>query len=185
LRATFADPASRHHEAVAEAELDVEYSGSPIVAGDPDAKLAAGQRLPDTIPVGTIPVGTIPVAGTRVDAPGPSLLHELTHRAGHTLLLVGGPSADRAEFASLLAALRAATTGSAGFDAVVGLSAASSIGVDGPGPDGRLDADAADRLGVGGVTLFAVRPDGYVGLRADHDHLDALSHYRSLLHLLD
>ncbi|HCW18473.1 MAG TPA: monooxygenase, partial [Achromobacter sp.] len=31
IRTIFADPASRHHEAVAEAELDIDYAGSPIV----------------------------------------------------------------------------------------------------------------------------------------------------------
>ena len=34
LRVVFADPGSRHHEAVAEAELDIDYGGSPIVMGD-------------------------------------------------------------------------------------------------------------------------------------------------------
>jgi len=39
----------------------------------------------------------------------------------------------------------------------------------GAGPDlpdqiGRLEAPAADRLGVDDTTLLAVRPDGYVGL---------------------
>jgi hypothetical protein len=34
LRMVFADPDSRHHEAVAEAELDIDYGGSPIVMGD-------------------------------------------------------------------------------------------------------------------------------------------------------
>ena len=34
LRAVFADPASRHHEAIAEAELDIDYGDSPIVMGD-------------------------------------------------------------------------------------------------------------------------------------------------------
>lgn len=48
LRAMFADPNSRHHEAVTEAELDC---GSPIVMGDKHNSLAPGQRLPDTIEV--------------------------------------------------------------------------------------------------------------------------------------
>ena len=39
------------------------------------------------------------------------------------------------------------------------------------------DATAA-QLGVEGITLLAVRPDGYVGLRADADHVDALAAYR-------
>ena len=51
LRVVFADPESRHHEAVAEAELDIDYGGSPIVMGDKHDALAPGQRLPDTIEV--------------------------------------------------------------------------------------------------------------------------------------
>ena len=51
LRAVFADPTSRHHEAIAEAELDIDYGGSPIVMGDEHEALAPGQRLPDTIEV--------------------------------------------------------------------------------------------------------------------------------------
>jgi hypothetical protein len=27
-----------------------------------------------------------------------------------------------------------------------------------------------------------VRPDGYIGLRSDHDHLSALERYRRLIH---
>jgi len=31
------------------------------------------------------------------------------------------------------------------------------------------------------MTLLVIRPDGYVGLRADHDHLKALAAYQALL----
>jgi hypothetical protein len=31
------------------------------------------------------------------------------------------------------------------------------------------------------TTLLAVRPDGYVGLRSDGDHLNALERYRALV----
>jgi hypothetical protein len=53
-------------------------------------------------------------------------------------------------------------------------------------PDGdegwaRIAPDEARRLGVGGVALLLVRPDGHVGLRADHDHVTGLSAYCSLL----
>jgi hypothetical protein len=40
-----------------------------------------------------------------------------------------------------------------------------------------IDAATADQLGVERVTLLAVRPDGYVGLRADVDHVGALAAY--------
>jgi hypothetical protein len=51
IRAMIADPKARQHEIVAETELNVDYSQSPIVSGDVNRHLAPGQRLPDTIPV--------------------------------------------------------------------------------------------------------------------------------------
>ena len=39
-----------------------------------------------------------------------------------------------------------------------------------------------DLFGIREATLLAVRPDGYIGLRSDHDHLNALDRYHSLLH---
>jgi hypothetical protein len=68
-----------HHEAVAEAELDIDYGGSPIVMGDKHDVLAPGQRLPDTIEVYL-------ADGRRCT------LHGLVNGAGHTALLVGGSS---------------------------------------------------------------------------------------------
>ena len=41
IRARFAKPSTRHSEAVAEAELDIDYAGSPIVMGDKSESLAA------------------------------------------------------------------------------------------------------------------------------------------------
>jgi hypothetical protein len=35
--------------------------------------------------------------------------------------------------------------------------------------------------GAGSTTLLAVRPDGYIGMRCDRDHLGALEHYQTLL----
>ena len=160
MRATFADAAARHHEAVAEAELDVDYSESPIVFGDGGAPLNPGQRLPDTIAVDT-------------PGQGPDRLHELAHRPGHTALLVGGPGTTGAALADLLATLEERVAESRFLDAAVALGAAPDL----PGAIGRLDADACKLLGTDGVTLLAVRPDGYVGLRADSDHLDALERY--------
>jgi hypothetical protein len=46
---------------------------------------------------------------------------------------------------------------------------------------GGIDVGAADELGVGDMTLFVLRPDGYVGLRADRDHLASLARYDDLL----
>ena len=51
MRAAFAESKARHHEVVAEAELNVDYSRSPIVAGDANIHLGPGQRLPDSMRV--------------------------------------------------------------------------------------------------------------------------------------
>lgn len=79
LRAAFADSASRHHEAIAEAELDIDYASSPIVMGDAHPTLGPGARLPDGI--------TVRVAGGETRG-----LHELAFRAGHTALVIGAES---------------------------------------------------------------------------------------------
>jgi FAD binding domain len=165
LRAIFADPKARHHEVVAETELNVDYSRSPIVSGDINSRLAPGQRLPDTIPVQP--------SGTR-----PCRLHELAHRAGHTLLLVGGPTAHGPALADLHAALEERATDSPLFEAAIALGTHPDL----PVQIGRLESGGADRLGVQGTTLLVVRPDGYVGMRCDRDHLSALERYRALVH---
>jgi 2-polyprenyl-6-methoxyphenol hydroxylase-like FAD-dependent oxidoreductase len=135
MRASFADPASRHNEIVAETELNVDYSASPIVFGGAGSALAAGQRVPNTIPL---------------------------RSAGHTLVLFGDATTEGGEFASLLDALRKAADGSRLFETVVPLGT----------------NDALDR---GGSTLLVVRPDGYVGMRCERDHLGALERYHRLV----
>jgi 2-polyprenyl-6-methoxyphenol hydroxylase-like FAD-dependent oxidoreductase len=158
IRATFADPASRRREAVAEIQLNISYAGSPIVLG------AAGERLPDLGPVQ--PAGGAPQCR----------LQELTQRPGHTLLLLSrGGSA--AELGSLLADLVAETDDSGLFDAVFALSTAP----DAAAAVGSLDPEDAERLGVGEATLLAVRPDGHVGLRAETAHAAELRRYAELL----
>jgi len=79
LRAVFADPDLRHHEAIAEAELDIDYGNSPIVLGTRHDKLAPGQRLLDAIEV-------------HLADGADCMLHELAYRTGHTALLIGGSS---------------------------------------------------------------------------------------------
>jgi hypothetical protein len=136
IRAAYAQPASRHNEIVAEAELNVDYSASPVVFGDSGGALGAGQRVPDTIPV-------------------PS--------TGHTLVLAGDPGAEGSQFASLFDALRKIADGSRVFEAAIALVGNELL-------DGR-----------GGTTLLAVRPDGYVGMRSERDHLTALERYGRLI----
>jgi 2-polyprenyl-6-methoxyphenol hydroxylase-like FAD-dependent oxidoreductase len=165
LRAVFADPASRHHEAIAEAELDIDYGGSPIVMGDRHDALAPGARLPDTIEVHHV-------------GGGACLLHELTHRTGHTALLIGGSSVPAERLARLESAMRAQSDASI-IEATIVLTAGSRD----HNPCARLAPAAADRLGIGEITLLVIRPDGHVGLRADRDHIEALAAYHALLHV--
>jgi len=162
LRAVFADPKSRHHEAIAEAELDIDYGDSPIVMGDAHQSLAPGQRLPDTIEVRL--------------ASGEMCLHELTHRAGHTALVVGGSSTCDDELARLFDSIRTRSD-RVFIDETIAVTTRSE-------PQhawARLSPAAAERLGVDAITLLVVRPDGHIGLRADRDHLELLAAYHTLL----
>jgi 2-polyprenyl-6-methoxyphenol hydroxylase-like FAD-dependent oxidoreductase len=134
IRALFGDPDSAHHEAVAAAELDRSYAGSAIVLG------GGGTRLPDTDPP----------------------LHELTHRPGHTVLVLGGPKADAQRVQELSAELESDLADSPVIEAVVGLPLSSAV---------------AEQLGVDGVTVLAVRPDRYVGLRDDNEDAGAVRSY--------
>ncbi|MGB6554567.1 MAG: FAD-dependent monooxygenase [Candidatus Binataceae bacterium] len=164
LGAMLAEPSARHHEVVAEAELNVDYSGSLIVCGDANSHLAPGQRLPDTIAV-------------RPSGGEPCRLHELTQRAGHTLVLLGGPTGQSSELAYLFAALQKIASDSPLFEEAVAFGAGNGLS----GQIGHLEVGAAGELGVQSVTLLAVRPDGYVGMRSDRDHLSALERYRTLV----
>ena len=165
IQAMIADPKARQHEIVAETELNIDYSPSPIIFGDTNGSLAAGQRLPDSISVQG-PDGR------------PCRLHELAHRAGHTLMLLAGPNADGPMFVDLNAALRRLIIASPVFEAAVALSTRRDLGAH----IGHLEPAIADLLGFKGNTLLALRPDGYIGLRSDRDHLSALERYRAVLH---
>ncbi|MCT0199895.1 FAD-dependent monooxygenase [Synechococcus sp. CS-1325] len=152
-----ANPVARQQEVVAETELNVSYADSAISGGSGGQggqPLAAGQRLPTTI---ALPPGA-----------GAVLLHQLTHRRGHTLLLLAGPQAPPEALASLQAELEAdrasGTVPPALVEAVVSL---------------RLEE--APSLGLGPLTLLAVRPDGFIGLRADADHRSAVRRYAALV----
>jgi 2-polyprenyl-6-methoxyphenol hydroxylase-like FAD-dependent oxidoreductase len=163
LRAVFADPTSRHHEAIAEAELDIDYGGSPIVMGDEHDALAPGQRLPDTIEV-------------YLASGEACMLHQLTNRAGHSALVIGGFAVPVGAIARLDSSLRA-RGGASVIEATVVLTARPDDGH----LCARIASAAADLLGLDGITLLVIRPDGHVGLRADRDHLEALAAYEARL----
>jgi hypothetical protein len=164
IREMMAEEKARHHEIVAETELNVDYSGSPIVLGDGSGGLAAGNRLSDIMEVKTL-------------ARGRCRLVELTQRVGHTVLLVAGEGIVGAELVELDAAVRGVAAEGELFEAVLTFALQSD-----PADDiGEIGQVEAGQLDVDGITLFAVRPDGYVGLRADKDHVQALALYRRLI----
>ena len=166
IKAMLADAKLRHVELVAEAELNVDYSSSPIIAGDANTFLAAGFRLPDNLM-------------TKQPDAFACGLHHLAHRAGHTLMLLAGPNSNVAAFADLHAAMQKYAEASPIFEAAV---AAATNHRDLPADTGRLEPAAAKLLGVDSITLLVVRPDNYIGLRADANHLAALDRYRALVH---
>jgi hypothetical protein len=162
IRTLFASPDGRHHESIAEAELDIDYCHSPIVMGDANDTLAPGHRLPDTIEV-------LHPNGER------QLLHELTHRPGHTALVVGGPETPAESLVDLANEIRAQAMTQLATEVLVVSSAPATT---------LMHCKTADReLGVTDRTLFLIRPDGHVGLRADRDHAAALTAYQQRLAL--
>jgi hypothetical protein len=88
-------------------------------------------------------------------------------------LLLDGAAADVAAFVELHAALQEFSADSPLFEAAFAFSGDPDLS-----PHfGRLDSAGADLLGLKGTTLLAMRPDGYIGLRANQDHLGALQRY--------
>jgi len=165
IRAMLRNPEDLHHQVMSETELVIDYSRSPIVTGNSSDEPAPGFRLPEMITV------QWPAGVSRE-------LHQLAHREGHTLMLLGGPAADPEVFANLHASVREFVADSALFEAVVALDSQTKSSVH----IGQLEPRAADRLGVKNITLLAVRPDGYVGLRCDTDHHNELQLYSLLFH---
>ncbi|EDY39582.1 monooxygenase [Cyanobium sp. PCC 7001] len=154
IAAMLADPVARQHEVVAETEMNVGYAGSPILC----EWLAEGG------------LGGQPGAGQRLPTTirlspeqGGCHLHTLTQRPEHTLVLLGSADRDRGGFDSLRAQLETRAARSALPQTVVALR---------PGPTPPAGA---------GLTLLAVRPDGFIGLRAEREHLRALDHYERLV----
>jgi hypothetical protein len=78
---------------------------------------------------------------------------------------------------ALYAALQKHVKDSPLFEAAVALTAGANV----PDSIGHLEPAAAAQLGIEESTLLAIRPDGYVGLRADRDHLPALERYAAFL----
>jgi 2-polyprenyl-6-methoxyphenol hydroxylase-like FAD-dependent oxidoreductase len=159
MRQVFGDPETCHHEAAAAAELDRSYAGSPIVTGEWSAGVESGRLLPDTPPVFHPALGSAP-------------LHQLAQRPGHTVFVIGGPATHPQAVVDLVEELEAMHRGSTALDAVLGFSTR---------PDERavgwIDEKVAELLGIDGVTVLAIRPDRYIGLRDDNAEPDAVARY--------
>jgi len=147
IRRTLEDLDAAHHEAAAASELDRVYPRSRAVAGDEGFGAAPGRLLPDTGDVE-------PVDGE------PRPLHQLTHRPGHTMIVLGGPRGDPRRVAELTSELERRS--GAAVDAVLGLCMRPA-----DQPVGRIDESVAAQLGVVNITVLGVRPDRYIGLRDD------------------
>jgi 2-polyprenyl-6-methoxyphenol hydroxylase-like FAD-dependent oxidoreductase len=162
IKAAFADPATRHHEAVAEAELDIDYAASPIVLGDRHEASWPGQRVPDWIELR--------------QAAGGGMLHHHANRQGHTAFLIGGTSTGRDDLFKVLREVKPLSDGPI-IETVIALSANEKVA----DVEAHLGPAAADRLGVGGIMLLVARADGHVGLRAEKNHAEALAAYIGVL----
>jgi 2-polyprenyl-6-methoxyphenol hydroxylase-like FAD-dependent oxidoreductase len=156
IRRTFANPESARHEAAAASELDRSYPPSRAVGGDHGPGLAPGRLLPDTRPVE-------PAAGEA------AALHELTHNPGWTLLVLGGPEAEPGRVAAVVPRLARQGPVVSAVHAFSAHSGGESVG--------RIDRSTAEQLGIAGVTVFAVRPDRYLGFRENGGRPDIVRAY--------
>jgi 2-polyprenyl-6-methoxyphenol hydroxylase-like FAD-dependent oxidoreductase len=157
VRAALSDPDTVHTEAVAEAELNIDYADSPVIAS------GAGWRLPDVGPV------------TAGEGEPKVRLHELTHRPGHTLLAIAVGDGGE-ELARLHAQLEGLVARSPLFDAAFSLAT-------GPEhlPFGSIHPEAAAALGVKSLAVFAIRPDRHVGLVSEPGSLADVEAYETLV----
>jgi 2-polyprenyl-6-methoxyphenol hydroxylase-like FAD-dependent oxidoreductase len=159
VTATFTDPDAIQSDAAAAAEVDRDYAGSAVIFGVAQEHLtgpAAGRLLPFTESVNPANGDARP-------------LHELAHRAGHTMFVIGGPGTAASAVADVLDRLRSVVGGRY-------VDAAYGFAVDDPGEGGRADTvgtvgtvgiDTARSLGVDDLCVLVVRPDRYIGLRCD------------------
>ncbi len=139
-----------------EAQLLIDYAGSPIVAGSSSlaslAQVGAGRRAPDATGL------------TRAAVTGPVRLFSLLSRRGHTLLLYADGNTTATQLERLEGLADAAVLAARGHMDVYLVAA----------PDADVDAtvlplirdgsgDFARGYGVDAPSVFVVRPDGYLG----------------------
>ena len=177
LRSVFASVLGTRKKAtvMSKTELNVEYGASSIVSGNASfghpAAPGPGGSMPNTH---TVKLG--PDDGWKAAA-----LHELTFRAGHTVLLLGGPGANGSEFVELYkeAGDLVASSHQAGvFDAVFAFTTDPSL-TSLNGKIGLLESSTVDAFGVKDVVMLVIRPDGFIGLRASDK--DSMNEYPKML----
>jgi len=155
LSATFSDPDAVQLELASGAEVDRYYDRSPIVSGVAQPGLAgpaAGRLLPLTAPV-QLPDGP---AGA---------LHDVARRLGHTLFVLGGPGTSAADVGAVLGRLESKAEPEL-VDAAYGFVVGEEQETADPRV-GTMGAETAAQLGVDDVTVLAVRPDRFIGMRRD------------------
>jgi len=180
--AALADPEIAHAEAVAEAELNIDYGGSPIVfargdAGEDPSLTNSGEVRSGSSPASLEPGQRVPDLGPVTAGPGePQVrLHQLAHRPGHTLLVIAvGDGGD--ELPRLFAQLEGLVARSPLFDAAFALATAPD-----QAPVGTIHPDAARALGIESLAVLAIRPDRHVGMVKEGGTLADVEAYAALV----
>ena len=88
------------------------------------------------------------------------------------MFIIGGKATSCDDVDTAMTLVRSSLGDAPAFSAVVGFCVAPAL----PGV-GRIDEAVADQLGVDGLTMLAVRPDRFVGLRHDGEALAPLVRY--------
>ena len=137
------------------AEVDRYYDRSPVVSGVPQPGMAgpaAGRLLPLT-------------GSLRSPDGSEGALHDFARRLGHTLFVLGGPGTSAADVAAVLGRLESVADPEL-VDAAYGFVVGEALAPADPRV-GTMGAETAAQLGVEDITVLAVRPDRFIGMRRD------------------
>lgn len=146
-----------------EAQLLINYAGSPIVGGDFRRSPAPGDRAPDARGL------------TRDAVAFPVRLFSILDGVRHTLVLYAASST---EIDTLEAVAEAAVTAAHEKLAVYVVAASDGVITDTKLPVLRdVDGGFAAAYRVAETSIFVVRPDGYLGFRTDHVNAESVLEY--------
>jgi hypothetical protein len=182
VRAALTDPDTAHAEAVAEAELNIDYRDSPIVmagggTGEDPSLTNSGEVRSGSSPVPLEAGARLPDLGPVTGGPGEPerRLHQLAHRPGHTLLAIAVGDGGE-ELPHLYAQLQGLVARSPLFDSAFALATAPD-----QAPVGTIHSEAAAALGVRSLAVLAIRPDRHVGLMGEGATLVDVEAYVALV----